>query len=546
VRALHQGLSRLAEQIANTTNDSGARLAALTGQVETLAAGTQGAREDTQRLSEALEERFAALDERAAHADERLKEVEARIAHPHKDDGLAELEHRIAIDEEHIGHSLEKLGERLDAIEHRGIEAGVQDALRSLTARIASVEKKHHEAMADLESHLDGTARRIDSLEGALKAAPHEDTAPADPEPVDDIPSYAALGEAEPELPPFPDAITAAPSIDEPVLDSAESASTGEDYIAQARRAARAAAEPNFERHARRAQTGEDTTPATGAGGGRPKLRLVGIAALVLVLATAGALVARNSFSRLSTLSPARTIALDAPKAAAVSLKAGPQEPAIIVAAAPASAVATAEPSDGMPVADLLGQARAGSATAALLLGEKFADGKGIPQKDKEAARWLKVAAEAGEPVAQYRLGTLYERGNGVPEDAAQAMHWYGEAAMRGNRRAMHNLAVGYADGNGVAKDLGEAARWFKAAAQLGLTDSEFNLAVLYERGLGVPASLTEAYRWYAIAAAAGDAESKTRAAALAGRLAAPDREAAETLARAYKPGTVDMAANGG
>jgi localization factor PodJL len=108
----------------------------------------------------------------------------------------------------------------------------------------------------------------------------------------------------------------------------------------------------------------------------------------------------------------------------------------------------------------------------------------------------------------------------------------------------MHSLAIAYADGLGTTKNLPEAAHWFERAATLGAVNSQFNLAVLYERGLGVKQSLVDAYKWYAIAAAQGDRESQARIAALTSSLPSVDLDGARNEAVAFKPETVDAAAN--
>jgi localization factor PodJL len=219
----------------------------------------------------------------------------------------------------------------------------------------------------------------------------------------------------------------------------------------------------------------------------------------------------------------------------------------------PAKQTATATPAVQVPAGQASAKAQpdrltaladGGNARAQLLMGLKYLDGNGVAVNETIAAKWLQGAASQGEPVAQYRLGTLYERGRGVGADLAKAAHWYQAAAKQGNRKAMHNLAVAYAEGRGMEKNFTEAARWFQRAAALGLADSQFNLAVLYERGLGVPQSLSEAYKWYAIAAAQGDSESKARVQALATQLKLQDRDSAEKAAAAFKPETMNRAAN--
>ena len=89
-----------------------------------------------------------------------------------------------------------------------------------------------------------------------------------------------------------------------------------------------------------------------------------------------------------------------------------------------------------------------------------------------------------------------------------------------------------------------DAARWFAKAAALGLPDSQFNLAILYEKGDGVPQSLADAFKWYAIAAAAGDAESAMRMGLLQSQLSDADKAAATKAAAAFRPLTLDRAAN--
>ena len=69
-------------------------------------------------------------------------------------------------------------------------------------------------------------------------------------------------------------------------------------------------------------------------------------------------------------------------------------------------------------------------------LGRMYADGRGVPQNQQEAAKWYRKAAEKGVQDAQFRLGGLYERGEGVPADMEYAYAWYSVAAHIGNPKA--------------------------------------------------------------------------------------------------------------
>ncbi len=146
-----------------------------------------------------------------------------------------------------------------------------------------------------------------------------------------------------------------------------------------------------------------------------------------------------------------------------------------------------------------------GNPSAAFEVGARLAEGKGIEQDFREAAKWYTRSAAAGFALAQYRLATLYERGLGVEKDTSRAKVWYERAAEQGNVKAMHNLAVLSAGGNSGKADYGSAARWFGEAAERGLTDSQFNLAILYQNGLGLRQDFNQAFQWFAIAARLGD-----------------------------------------
>ena len=611
VRGLHQGLSRLAEQIAKTASDSTNQIASLSTNVETLAGKVAAAREESDRLAQSFEEKLATLAERVKqveeervatvreltnrveraeqHVEKRLKETEARIgAGGNLDETVTKLEQRMSAAEERLGESLgrhlaaieralENINGRLDRAEKRDdANPAPQEELNNLAARVTSDANKTRESLSEIETQLLDTVRRITAMEAAI---PHEPRA-ATGEPF----AVGPVQAAETELPPFVQALlrtadsSEPPIVTEPLRRTVSEAaapahtayepvsSSTENYLAQARRAVRAAMEAENDATNR---SGPMRMGLERAGSVRKSgVRRLATAAGFLVLVGIGYSAVRlqsdfrpreadgtvateaappqnktpASFGAAS-LNAKPTSAPPAPAAAALQRteQSAPVQTANTAPPNPAAAT-TASATGGL--ASLLAQANSGNMKAATSLGLKYADGDGIAINESEAARWLSKAANAGEAVAAYRLGTLYERGRGVTVDAKQAMRWYAEAAMHGNRRAMHNLAVGYADGVGGEKNFAEAARWFRAAAELGLTDSQFNIAVLYERGLGVKQSLSEAYKWYAIAAASGDAESKTRVSVLANQLQPAERASADRAVKAYKPEPINIAAN--
>lgn len=66
-------------------------------------------------------------------------------------------------------------------------------------------------------------------------------------------------------------------------------------------------------------------------------------------------------------------------------------------------------------------------------LGVSYANGNGVPEDDKEAVRWYRLAAEQGYASAQYNLGLMYFKGEGVPEDKVQAFAWANIAGANGS-----------------------------------------------------------------------------------------------------------------
>ena len=109
-----------------------------------------------------------------------------------------------------------------------------------------------------------------------------------------------------------------------------------------------------------------------------------------------------------------------------------------------------------------------GDADAQTNLGLMYQNGWGVPQDDKEAVYWYKLAAEQGDAKAQYNLGVMYDVGEGVPQDDKEAVRWYTLAAEQEHAKAQYNLGVMYALGEGVIKDYVYAHMWGNIASMNG------------------------------------------------------------------------------
>ena len=65
-----------------------------------------------------------------------------------------------------------------------------------------------------------------------------------------------------------------------------------------------------------------------------------------------------------------------------------------------------------------------------------YDQGRGVPQNNTEAVKWVRLAAEQGEAAAQFGMGAMYLSGRGVPEDIVYAYAWFNLAAARGEKGA--------------------------------------------------------------------------------------------------------------
>lgn len=199
---------------------------------------------------------------------------------------------------------------------------------------------------------------------------------------------------------------------------------------------------------------------------------------------------------------------------------------------------------EGVQPASLVDAAKAGDANALFEIGARFTDGRGVKQDAAEAAKWYKLAADAGLAPAEYRYANLLEKGTGVARDLPQALSYYRKAADAGNASAMHNLAVLYASGAAGQADYASAVQWFTRAADHGVADSQFNVAILYARGTGVKQDLEESYKWFAIAANGGDKDAAQKRDEVARAMRKDQLESAKAKVDAWKVAVPDPKAN--
>jgi TPR repeat protein len=159
---------------------------------------------------------------------------------------------------------------------------------------------------------------------------------------------------------------------------------------------------------------------------------------------------------------------------------------------------------------------------------------------EKAIAAWRPLA-EQGMAAAQYRMGVLYAEGKGVPANDAEAALWFERAAKQGDPAAQYDLAASYAEGTGVRKDATAAAEWFRRAADQGYPMAQLNLGLMYAAGNGVAQDYVEAMKWidlaiYALPAGGPRSDAARALGDIVGKMTAEQIQDAKGRERAWKP----------
>jgi localization factor PodJL len=157
VKALHQGLSRVADQISQTANQSASQIAALAGNMDALATQVADAHAKADAAlsagHEAVEQNFVALDER-------LRVVE-RTAFS----SASAIDHTM----EHVEQlKADKDGVQNDVRQHAAAVAQVKDVFDHLNDRIAAMEKDRASFAAHASAAEDENAAAIARLTEAV------------------------------------------------------------------------------------------------------------------------------------------------------------------------------------------------------------------------------------------------------------------------------------------------------------------------------------------------------------------------------------------
>ena len=112
-----------------------------------------------------------------------------------------------------------------------------------------------------------------------------------------------------------------------------------------------------------------------------------------------------------------------------------------------------------------------------------YLNGRGVPQDDKEGAKWLRLAAEQGSAVAQSNLGVVYLRNRNVPLNYQEALKWIRMSSDNGDAGAQRNLGNFYETGTAVPQSRVAANALYNVSIVNDSTDGNRN-AVIFRTAL--------------------------------------------------------------
>ena len=561
VKALHQGLSRLADQITSTANNSATQVTQLAGNLEQLAGRVGQARVDAEDSHKQLEEKLnattGALEQRLAAAektthfntnalDHALEKLEASANQRAGDQ--VDAQRRSALTEESINRLEDAIARlemrlpdgqfeaRLDGIErsvtgmaHR-LEAPAEkfdSTMQALSHRLESLEKDHTDLVAEVRTRREAQAYEplpVHAYEAPGFAAepPQVEQAYAEPfpshaPPVSDYAVPPTPAGFHFDIPPQTDAFEPASDFGPEFQDLfVEPQAEPENFLSQARRNARAASEQSSaDRKGRfsglfsREQASEEKS--------RPRYIIPVAIALIAALAVAAGLVLMNR-SKITGGEPfaAKPAAQGGPTYSVPAPPGGDDTQFVV---APQAGGGEADDTASQRSEPSAGEQSAPPRTAMPLQQRpvRNAPVNPVPDGGKGAASNDRVIqlANNGNPIALTILGLRAPDGTGQAVNLPDAVKYLTQAAQKGQAVAQYRLGTLYERGQGVPTDGGQAAHWYEMAANQGNRKAMHNLAVAYASGAAGKKNMPEAARWFAKAAGLGLSDSQFNLAVL-------------------------------
>jgi localization factor PodJL len=556
IKALHLGLSRLAEQLTVTAGNSAGQLAALNQRIDVAQTELAQRLQDSERM---LGARLSAAEKTTLFntnaLDHALEKIEAAAGARAAE--LAESQRRATRQEEdlrEVKDTLEQLESRLPGLKLETRLNGIERTIGGLKETIGQRDPAlaFSAAVQELTQRLERLERDQAGLTEDSQATPHAalelppefseplvEVPPHLEKPAEDAPVVETPDTSEPDvtMPAFfyasqpEDAIaaeetreTGAPRdrLNPPAQDEDPDIlfrdivveSNPDALLAEARRSAQVALErADHERidrlsafHSRQLEIALEDEK-------RPRYWIPLAAVLVVALVASAALIMSQRAKRLGEQLAAATPATDKIPVLP-SLPAG--QPMAPAAEAPAG-----EP-DGDQTAEIPPASHRIDSTAAPADANKTATiataeaPRSVARKTAAGPDRVVQLANAGNPIALTILGIRALDGSGgTTVNLPDAVKFLTQAADKGQAVAQYRLGTLYERGQGVAADPAKAMHLYELAADQGNRKAMHNLAVAYASGPAAKRNMTLAARWFAKAAVLGLADSQFNLAVL-------------------------------
>lgn len=173
---------------------------------------------------------------------------------------------------------------------------------------------------------------------------------------------------------------------------------------------------------------------------------------------------------------------------------------------------------------------------ARLHLGFMYAEGLGVPLNTDIATQWFEAAALNGCVEAQVYLGKRMEALNALdPDREAEAMKWLRLAADRGSAEGQFWLGYFYAFSYKY-RDVDEALAWYRRAANQGLAEAQYRLGNRYWLDGDAPEDRVLAYVWVERSAEQGHDRALARLPEVVASLDSGQLARARELASDWQP----------
>ena len=186
VKGLHQGLSRLADQISTTANQSASQISALADDLKSVAGRLGQVRSDAEATNHILEQRIAQIDEHV-RAVERLAQASVEAIERQLEERLRSVDHKSQVSQDlvnrHIDERLEGVGRQIDE-RLQGVQSTIDERLHSVELKAQAGRRgQPPDRRADRErrtsrtGHQDAIVHAVASLEVLKDETPKQRSA---------------------------------------------------------------------------------------------------------------------------------------------------------------------------------------------------------------------------------------------------------------------------------------------------------------------------------------------------------------------------------